>query len=101
MEEKKSNLKVVNDNNEEPKEDRKLSYEQLNNICSQLYQENQNLNRQLQQLNMANMFKRLDYLFKVLEFEAVIKDPEFLNSCISEIKDAMTIPQEEEDRKEE
>lgn len=100
MEEKKSNISVVNEN-EEPKEDKKLSYEQLNNICSQLYQENQNLTRQIQQLNISNMFRRLDYLFKVLEFEAVIKDPEFINNCVSEIRDAMTIPQTDEDKEEE
>lgn len=68
----------------------KLSYDQLNEACAQLYQQNQYLTKQLQQANVSNMFKRLDYLFMVLRYEAVIKDPEFVNSCIEEIKSAMT-----------
>lgn len=80
----------------------KLTYEQLNNVCSQLYQENQNLIKQLQQANLTSMFKRLDYLFLVLKYEKVFKDPDFINSCVNEIKDAIIIKQEEveEDTKE-
>ena len=46
----------------------RMTYEQLNEACSQLYQQNQNLLRQLQQANLTNMFKRLDYLFQVLNY---------------------------------
>ena len=92
MEEKKLKPKMKA---EEGQSQQKLSYEQLNNICSELYQQNQNLLKQLQQANMANMFKRLDYLFLVLRYESVFKDPDFVNNCIDEIKEAMFAKQEE------
>lgn len=94
MEEKK--LKREPKAKAENPQEQKLSYEQLNNICSELYQQNQNLHRQLQQANMVNMFKRLDYLFLVLKYESVFKDADFINSCIDEIKDAIILKPEED-----
>lgn len=94
MEEKK--LKAVQKESEEKQQ--KLSYEQLNEACAQLYQQNQNLARQLQQANLSNMFKRLDYLFKVLQYENVFEDRTFVDSCILEIQDALTIREEEENK---
>ena len=44
--------------------------------------------------------KRLDYLFKVVELATTFKDADFVNSCIDEIKEAMTPAPEEEDKKE-
>lgn len=97
MEEKK--LKVAVNNTETAKEgEQKLSYEKLNEVCEQLYQQNQNLVRQLQQANRTLMFRRLDYLFEVVKAESVFKDPEFINTCINEIKEALIIketPEEE------
>lgn len=81
--------------NEQPK----LSYEQLNDACNQLFQQNQALRNQIQQMNQMNMFKRLDYLFKVLEFNRVFNDQEFINSCVAEIKEAMIIPEEPKEEK--
>ena len=72
----------------------KLTYEQLNETCMQLYQQNQMLTKQLQQANYANMFKRLDYLFLVLKYAEVIDDYDFVNGCIDEIKDALIIPED-------
>ena len=101
MEEKKlknqTKMKVVEGNNTSKEEQQKLTYEQLNEACSQLYQQNQNLIRQLQQLNTTNMFRRLDYLFMVLKYESVIKDADFVNACIDEIKEAIIIPTEEKE----
>ena len=95
MEEKKLK-KEVKMKAEKPQDQQKLSYEQLNSICSELYQQNQNLQRQLQQANMVNLFKRLDYLFMVLKYESVFKDPDFVNDCIDEIKGAIIVKPEEE-----
>lgn len=90
MEEKKAKkVKLGN------KEGNKLTYEQLNDACNQLLQQNQQLYRQLKEVDMANMFKRLDYLFKVVENANTFKDGDFLNSCMDEIKEALTIPREE------
>jgi hypothetical protein len=97
MEEKKLNLQGTK---KETKSANKLTYEQLNEACSQLYQQNQNLVKQLQQANMVNMFKRLDYLFKVIEYGGMFDD-KFLDDCVSEIKDAMTVTSEDTKESEE
>ena len=80
-------------------EQKKLSYEELNDIASQLSQQNQQLYAQLQRVNMTNAFRRLDYLFKVVENGALFT-PEFLDNCISEIEESLTIKEEDtEDNK--
>lgn len=97
MEEKKSKSgKTVSMNAQSSREGHKLTYEQLNEACQQLYQQNQMLTRQLQQANLTNMFRRLDYLFQVLQHSLVIDDKEFVKSCVEEIKSALTIREEEE-----
>ena len=79
----------------------KMSYEQLENVAHQLSEQNRQLFAKLQELNMANMFKRLDYLFKVIENGHMFKQ-DFLEKCIAEIEEIMTVPEEtEEDNKEE
>lgn len=71
----------------EAKQEKKLSYEELENIANNLYV-------RLQQADMANMFKRLDYLFKVVE--NVDNFPqEFTKHCVDEIVNIMTISTEE------
>ena len=75
--------------------EQKLSYEQLNEACAQLYQQNQNLLRQLQQANMTNMFKRLDYLFMVVKYKEAFRKP-FVENVVMEIEEALTVTREEE-----
>lgn len=79
----------------------KYSYDELNNICGQLQQQNQNLIRQIRQMDMSNTFKRLDYLFKVLELSNGSGNwefkKEFVQSCIDEIEETITIPEEVEE----
>lgn len=80
-------------------EKKKFSYEELNDIASQLSQQNQQLYAQLQRVNMTNAFRRLDYLFKVVENGAWFTQ-EFLDNCISEIEESLTIKEEDtEDNK--
>ena len=85
---------------ENKKEQKKLSYEELQNVASQLSQQNQQLNIMLQQANMTNIFKRLDYLFKVLENKDCF-DSDFVITCSAEIKDIITGPVEETKEEEE
>ena len=77
----------------------KMSYEELEQVAAQLSQQSQQLYARLQQADMTNMFKRLDYLFKVVgycqQFPA-----EFVTECVTEIMNIMTI-QDPEDTKEE
>lgn len=82
--------------NERPE---KMSYEQLENIAHQLSEQNKQLYMKLQSANMTNLFKRLDYLFKVIENSDKF-NKEFVNKCLTEIESSMTIP-EEEDKEEE
>jgi hypothetical protein len=93
MEKKNVTMNVTkNDNAKEGK----LTYEQLNNACAELYQQNQKLIMEIRQLNQANMFKRLDYLFKVVENSNNFK-PDFVVSCTEEIEEAMTVAEEPEE----
>lgn len=70
--------------------EKKLSYDELENAANELLMQNQQMYNELQKANMANVFKRLDYLFKVVEFNTSF-NTEFVNSCVTEIEDMMTI----------
>ena len=79
----------------EIEEKKKLSYEELENVCHQLSDQSQTLYRKLQEANLSNMFKRLDYLFAVIEHKDVFDEyPEFFANSVKEIVDTMTIPEE-------
>lgn len=67
----------------------KLTYDQLKNIAHQLSNKAKELAEELQRVNINNAFKRLDYLIKVIELSDKIKDSEFTNECIDELKDLM------------
>ena len=84
MEEKKRK----NDPEKQEEKVQKLSYEKLNEACSQLYQQNQNLVRQLQQAEGMLMTKRLDYLFKIVEYSGAF-DADFVQECVKEIEDIL------------
>lgn len=73
----------------------KMSYEQLENVAHQLSEQLRQLYAKLQEANMANMFKRLDYLFKVVENAHAFSE-EFAAKCVAEIEDLMTVPESEE-----
>lgn len=92
--EKKNQVKMEVNANAPKEEPQELTYEQLNAACSQLYQEKQMLLKRLEVLNQASMFKRLDYLFMVLKYADIIKDPDFVGDCIEEIKEAIIIPEQ-------
>lgn len=74
-----------------PEQPKQLSYEELKNIAGQLQQQNMQLRRALNDLNYKNMFERLNYLFKVMEFSHMFSD-EFVGKCVVEIESLMTIP---------
>lgn len=77
--------------------EKKLSYDELENAANELLMQNQQMYNELQKANMSNVFKRLDYLFKVVEFNTSF-NTEFVNSCVAEIEEMMTI--KETDKKE-
>ena len=78
----------------------KLTYEQLNDACNQLWQQNKQLVARNRELETFAMNKRLDYLFKILELSNQFSS-DFVVNCSSEIEQAMTIPQDIEEHKKE
>ena len=74
----------------------KMSYDQLESVAHQLSEQNRQMFAKLQELNMVNMFKRLDYLFKVVENGHMFKQ-DFLEKCIAEIESLMVVPEQEEE----
>lgn len=82
-------------------EKQQLSYEELQQAANALVEENRQLKAHLQQtldklkeFSDFSAFKRLDYLFKVVESRSAFK-PEFVVSCVEEIEACMYPTQEE------
>lgn len=96
MEEQKKNVVEMKPQMQETARPEKMSYEQLENVAHQLSEQAKQLYAQLQAANMTNVFKRLDYLFKVVENGHVFSQ-EFLNKCVAEIEEHITIPEEVEE----
>lgn len=74
----------------------KLTYEQLEAVASQLSDQAKKLYEKLQEANMSNAFRRLDYLFKVVEFGPMFPDS-FVERCAGEIQAMMYAPEGQED----
>lgn len=81
----------------------KLSYEELENVCHQLSAQAQQLNVQNQQLrkmieeaNLINLYKRLDYLFAVIDKDNAYLSHDFKVQCAVEIENLMATPEQEE-----
>lgn len=74
--------------------------EQYKQAIEALKSQNAQLMYQLQGANMVNLFKRLDYLFKVME-NAAMFDEAFVDQCVAEVKELMTPPETEEKDKSE
>lgn len=96
---KKAKTVKMGASNEAKEQNQKLTYEQLNDACNQLWQQNKQLVARNRELEQFAINKRLDYLFKVLELGSKFNS-DFVVSCASEIEEAMTIPQEVEKTKE-
>lgn len=92
----------------EPKtETKKLSYEELENVCHQLSAQAQQLNTQNQQLramvteaNLSNLYKRLDYLFEVINKDNPYLSTDFKKKCAIEIETLMATPEAEDTQEE-
>ena len=82
----------------------KLSYEELTNVANGLKEQNNFLMKQCQQMEgklrelveVIN-FKRLDYLFKVVELGYEF-DTKFVSQCISELEESLTIKEQSEEK---
>lgn len=97
MEEQKKS-KVLNVAKGKAEEQKKLTYEQLNDACNQLWQQNRQLAVRNKELEQVALNKRLDYLFRVVEASDKFSS-DFVVSCANEIEEALTITQEAEEPK--
>ena len=97
MEENK-NVNVETESTVKDGRPEKLSYEQLENIAHQLSEQAKQLYAKLQEANLTNMFKRLDFLFKVVE-NAHAFNKDFVTKCVTEIEGLITVPETEEEIK--
>ena len=80
---------------------KKLSYEELENVAHQmseqsrsLYAKNQQLAKALEENNMNNYFKRLDYLWAIIHSESVYLTEDFKIDCGKEFMEMMTVKEE-------
>lgn len=96
MEEQKEKVIRIQPTTNETERPEKMSYEQLENVAHQLSEQAKQLYMKLQAANMSNIFKRLDYLFKVLENGHMFRQ-DFVDKCVSEIEELMSVPEETEE----
>lgn len=80
-------------------EEKKLTYEEQTQAINTLQQEIIRYRQALNQMYKADLYKTLDYLFKVLE-NSVYFDEEFITQSAAHIKEFLT-PNAEENLKEE
>lgn len=79
---------------------REKTYEEVVAENNQIKQQAEAMYRQMQQMNMQNIFKRLEFLFKVIENRSAFPE-EFKNKCILEVVNLLTIPEEQKEVKDE
>lgn len=110
MEKKEGQIRPVDTQDESNEKGRqKLSYEELNQVCGELSQQNQQMQQYIQKLHseinkMSTAFqlRRLDYLFRIVEISngasaRWVFDNDFVSSCVAEIQEAMTISEQGEE----
>jgi hypothetical protein len=86
----------------------RLTYDELNQACADMSQQLQKqdvyirqLREQMAQMNYILQSRRLEYLFRVVELsekaDSMWKfNPDFIASCINEIQESLTIPEEKQ-----
>lgn len=84
----------------QPTKESVKTYEELVAENNQIKQQAEAMYRQMQQMNMQNIFKRLEFLFKVVENRSAFPE-EFKNKCILEVVNLLTIPEEQKEVKDE
>jgi hypothetical protein len=84
--------------NQEQAKPQPLTYEQLNVAAHQLSEQNAQLRNKLVEISNSTYFKRLDYLFKVLDYSNKFPN-EFLQATVNAIVDMMTIKEQPKESK--
>ena len=81
-----------------PEAKKELTYDELKNVAGQLQQQNKFLIEQLQKNEYADLHKRIEYLFKVIEYKDIFQyvDSGFTNEVISELISILKIEKQQE-----
>lgn len=83
---------------EEVKTKRQFTREELEKIATNLSMQLQEARMKINEVNMNNIFRRLDYLYKTVELAATgLFTEEFITKCAKEIETIITIPEQSED----
>lgn len=89
------------------KEVKKMTYSELENVAHQmseqsrnLYMQNQQLIQKLQEANLSNFFKRLDWLWAIINSTTPYITEEFKQKCGEEFMNNMTLSPEEDNKEE-
>ena len=87
-------------------EPRKLSYEELENVVHQMSEQgrqlstqNQQLRQMLQESDLTNFYKRLDYLWQIINSDTPYISEEFRQKCGEEYMNMITPPEQPEEEK--
>lgn len=93
--------------NKEKKVVEKMSYEQLENVAHQmseqsrnLYNQNQQLAQKLKEAELSNFFKKLEWLWLVINSNSTYISEDFKIKCGNEFMESLTPPEESEESKE-
>lgn len=91
----------------EKKVPEKMSYEQLENIAHQmseqsrnLYNQNQQLAQKLKEAELTNFFKKLEWLWLVINSNSTYISEEFKIKCGQDFMESLTPPEEPDETKE-
>lgn len=71
-------------------EEKKLSYEELENYAKQLTQQFDMMRKQMESMQLQEVVARLNFLFKVVEL-AKHFDKEYVEKCVGEIQKTLVM----------
>lgn len=77
---------------EAPVQQKKLTYEELQNVVYQYENQNKYLQEQLKQLNYAGMIQQMGFMFKVLENPKYFTET-FVTKCAEGIEVMLALPE--------
>lgn len=87
-------VEMKNTPKEAPKQER-MSYEQLHTVAVQLSEQVQDLTKKLHQVELTNMFTRINYLVRILDSEYLQKTKlDFVKACADELEESMKLYEE-------
>lgn len=76
----------------------KPTYEQLESVCKQLSTQSEKLVQKLEEANLYNFFKRMEFLMQIANSPNIDRfSEEFLKEIFGEIETVMHRPEEKQD----